>query len=203
MLSSYDNKTHGLQATLVSNITKNELTISASYVNKTDPASLDLKMGFEFDILTQDFAINHQVFFTDTYEYWGFDWLVDYGKQPISATFKVAYNPQTIFFKWEYGERNFAVNLQPNFPVIALDVGINWQPEMLNLTLNMDLVKALISMSANTSTHSYGSHIGWVKKKSVQEFNVSGILKGLDMKHVNIYEIRITQEKFQYHRVLI
>ncbi len=130
-------------------------------------------MGLEFDILSNAISLNHRLLFVDTYEYWGFDWLVDYGKEPINAELKVAYNPQTVFFKFQYGVRNFAVQLQPSFPVIILDLGISWRPVVCNLTLNLDLKTPVVAVTANTTAHSYAGRIGWIKGNKQQELSVS------------------------------
>eukprot|EP00794_Sanderia_malayensis_P009953 gene9953-10973_t len=169
----YDNKTHGVQASLTSNITQNEVTISAKYYNKTDPASLDLKMGLELDIKSGEINLNHKLLFVDTYEYWGFDWSVDYGQPLIKAELKVAYNPQTVFFKFQHGRQNFAVHLQPSFPVIVLDLGLNWYPLVSNFSLNLDLKNAIFGVVANTTSHSYAGRLEWKKGSKEQQLLVN------------------------------
>ncbi len=144
---------------MISNITQSEITISGKYFNETNAATLDLKMGLEFDITTPYSSIKQKLIFVDTYEYWGFNWLLDHGKQPISADLKVAYNPQTVFFKFQYGGRYFAVQLQPTFPVVGMDLAINWRPFISNVTLNLDFRNVVAAAVANTTSYSYGFDI--------------------------------------------
>ena len=168
----YDNKTHGLTANIHSNITQDEISITTKYFNNTDPATLDLKMGLEFDLISYFITVSNQLYFVDTYEYWGFNWLLDYGKAPINAELKVAYNPQTVFVKWMYGERNFAIKLVPSFPVISFDTQIQWQPVVMNVTAKLDIKNATVKIIANTSSTSYGGYAGWLKKRGEQQILV-------------------------------
>ena len=82
---------------IISNLTKDEMTISGHYFNTTDPVTLDRRLGVTFRVKTKGKIVHQKIFFEDTYEYWAVWWKMNSGpKTETAAGFKVQYHPQVI-----------------------------------------------------------------------------------------------------------
>ena len=153
------------------------MVASANFYNETDPATLDMKIGLDLNFKSPYLSGKSKLSFVDTYGYWGIDWLVDLGKKPLHGELKVAYNPQTVFTRFVYGGKSFAIQLVPAFPLISYDMQINWYPAIMNFTMKADLIKRKINIVSNTSMNSYSGEVHWEKANSrhklvVSNFNV-------------------------------
>ena len=114
-------------------------------------------MGIEVQLVSGNSVTKTFLHFTDTYSYWGLKWLFEHQKVRMDAELKVAYNPQTIFMSWNYGDKKFALQLVPSFPIFSIDLLVNWQPKYANLTLKGDVNKGRLEIVANTTTYSFGA----------------------------------------------
>lgn len=155
------------------NFTGNDVIVSANYFNETDPATLDLKLGMEISVMSSYLKGITLLNFIDTYGFWGIDWLIDFGKTPFKSELKIAYNPQTVFARIAYGDKNFAVQLVPSYPVISYDMQINWPPTYVNFTVKADLNERKLTVITNTSLNSYIGEIDWAKRNGIQNLIVS------------------------------
>ena len=149
------------------------MLISANFYNETDPATLDMKMGLKFNVIGAFLNGKCELNFIDTYGFWGIDLLVDFGNKPFRSELKVAYNPQTVFTRFAYGDKNLAVQLVPAYPVISYDMQVNWKPALVNLTIKADLIQRKIDVVTNTSRSSYAGDIKWEKANGIQKLIVS------------------------------
>lgn len=170
----YDNITHGLKTNFTWNYySGQESMVSTNFYNETDPATLDLKLGMEVNIVSPLLKGKSKFTFVDTYGFWGVDWLVDYGNVPFQCEVKVAYNPQTIFTRIIYGRKTFAIQLVPSHPVISYDMQIDWPPTRLNQTMKADLIQRRIKLVTNTSENSYSGEMYWLEANGLQKLIVS------------------------------
>ena len=180
----YDNNTNGLKTDVRWNFTGKEVKISANFYNETDPATLDLQMGCELNVKSTYVNGKSKLNFIDTYGYWGIDWFIDFGSKPFHSELKVAYNPQTVFTRFSYGEKNFAIQLVPAYPLISYDMQVNWQPAVMNFTLTADLIERKISIVSNTSMDSYSGSVHWEKTNGLHKLIVS--ITSLQMLSLNV-----------------
>eukprot|EP00795_Rhopilema_esculentum_P006498 gene6498-11955_t len=176
----YDNISRGLEAELTSNITKSPVVLATRYFNETNPLTLDIKMGIEIQLVSGNSVTKTFLHFTDTYSYWGFKWLFEHQKARMDAELKVAYNPQTIFMSWNYGDKKFALQLVPSFPIFSIDLLVNWQPKYANLTLKGDVNKGRLEIVANTTTYSFGAMASLNRYQGYNELLLS-MRSGLDV----------------------
>ena len=169
----YDNVTNGLKTKFIWDVTGKEAEVSANFYNETDPATLDLQIGLDFSVKSSFVNGRSKLNFVDTYGYWGIDWSIDFGRKPLNFEVKVAYNPQTVFTRFAYGDKGFAVQLVPAYPLISYDMQVDWYPAVMNFTVKADLIHKRINIISNTSIDSFFGEIQWEKTNGLHKLVVS------------------------------